>query len=143
MIQSIGVILGAGLIWLDPRLKLADPIITFLFSVIVMITTIRIVRDCIIVLMEATPTHLDIAEFKEKLKSVPGVLGVHDFHVWSLSEDKPSMSAHIYTNADQQIVLKRATKICRLYGVYHSTIQIETVDDSKHHHYVNCGHDLH
>lgn len=143
MIQSIGVILAAGLIWVNPSLKLADPIITFIFSVIVMITTIRIVRDCIRVLMEATPSHINIEEFKEKLKSVQGVIGIHDFHIWSLSEDKPSMSAHIYTNMDQQIVLKKATKVCRLYGIYHSTIQIETIVDSKHHHYVNCGHDLH
>lgn len=132
MIQSIGVVIAAGLIWFDPvRLKIADPIITFVFSVIVMFTTIRIVRDCIVVLMEAAPLSLNAEEFEAKIKKIPGVLGVHDLHIWSLNEEKPAMSCHVYTEGDSEVILKKVTKICRVYGIFHSTIQVEIVHNKE------------
>ena len=128
MIQSIGVIIAAALIWINPvKLRIADPIITFIFSIIVLFTTARIVRDCIIVLMEAVPRGLNLDEFEEALLNVKGVVKICDLHVWSLSEEQPAMSAHVFTNEDAQIVLRRMTKVCRLYEIFHSTIQIETV----------------
>jgi len=60
-----------------------------------MFTTIPIAKECIKVLMEATPTNLKLTEFTNKLESIKNVITVHDLHVWSLSAGKPSMSAHI------------------------------------------------
>jgi zinc transporter 2 len=61
-------------------------------------------------------------EFEAKLNAMPRVKEVHDLHIWSLSVGKPAMSAHIVCFENQEYVLKKATKLCREFGIYHSTI---------------------
>lgn len=142
--QSIGVIIASILVWISPdKLKIADPIVTFIFAIIVLYTTIRVAKDCIFVLMEGTPAELDMEEFEHTLRGIEGVVEVHDLHVWSLGVGKPSMSGHIYASRDTGAVLKRATKICRDYGIFHSTIQVETTQDKKHIDYIECVHNIH
>jgi zinc transporter 2 len=144
ILQSIGVIIASILIWISPeKLKLADPIVTFIFAIIVFYTTLQVVKDCIFVLMEGTPAEMDIEEFEQMLHNIEGVVEVHDLHVWSLGVGKPSMSAHIYATNDTVAVLKRATKVCRSFGIYHSTIQVETTQDKKHEDYIECAHNIH
>ena len=144
ILQSIGVIIASILVWIDPvNLKIADPIITFVFAIIVFVVTLRVVKDCIFVLMEGTPAEINLEEFEDALKTVNGVVEIHDLHVWSLGIGKPSMSAHIYTNQDTGAILKRVTKVCRRYGIYHSTIQVETTQDKLHQDYIECEHDIH
>lgn len=62
VLQSIGVFVAALLIYFFPSWYLADPICTFVFSVIVLLTTFRILKDTTMVLMEATPNYLDYKE---------------------------------------------------------------------------------
>jgi zinc transporter 2 len=60
IIQSIGVIIAATLILFVPAAKIADPICTYLFSILVIFTTVPVFRDCIAVLMESVPTSIDL-----------------------------------------------------------------------------------
>jgi len=132
------------LIWISPdKLKIVDPILTFIFAIIVLCTTVRVARDCIFVLMEGTPMELDHEDFEEKLKKVEGVSGIHDLHVWSLGVGKPAMSAHVYTNSDLASVLKKTTEVCRSFGILHTTIQLETTTDEENENFVNCEHNIH
>ena len=62
MIQSLGVIAAAVIIYVKPEWKIADPICTFLFSILVMITTIPIFGDCMRILMESAPSDLEIID---------------------------------------------------------------------------------
>lgn len=73
LIQSIGVIIAASVIYFYPQYSWIDPICTFLFSIIVLVTTIGIVRDCIRIIMEAAPEGFDIVGFEEELKLIGGV----------------------------------------------------------------------
>ena len=101
--------------------------------------------------MEGTPTsnyqhyHLDliIEEFKDKLNAIHRVREVHDLHIWSLSVGKPAMSAHIVCLENPEYVLKKATKLCRKFGIYHSTIQIEMLERQGANDYIKCNHNLH
>jgi zinc transporter 2 len=61
IIQSIGVVIAALIIFFKPEWHIADPICTYIFTVLCMFTTIPIFRECVSVLMEATPRSLDIA----------------------------------------------------------------------------------
>ena len=95
IVQSTGVVVAAIIIYLKPTWHLADPICTFTFTFLTLLTTLPIFRDCCRILMEATPADLDVeAVFKDVL-SMEEVEEVHDFHVWTLSEGKISMSGHI------------------------------------------------
>jgi solute carrier family 30 (zinc transporter), member 2 len=60
MVQSLGVITAAVLICINEEWKIADPICTFIFSVLVLFTTIPIMRDCTKILMEGTPDEIDV-----------------------------------------------------------------------------------
>jgi Co/Zn/Cd efflux system component len=60
MLMSIGVIIASVIIYINPDYKIADPICTYLFSIIVCFTTIPVFKDCIRVMMEGTPENIDV-----------------------------------------------------------------------------------
>ncbi|VDM47414.1 unnamed protein product [Toxocara canis] len=93
-VQSIGVLVAAFVIKLTGW-KLADPICTFLFSIIVLITSVTVIRDIFFVLMEGTPSHVDYGELQSDLMRVDGVRTVHSLNVWSLNMDKTALAVHL------------------------------------------------
>jgi cation diffusion facilitator family transporter len=62
IIQSVGVVIASIIIYLKPEWGIADPICTFIFTFLVLFTTIPIFKDCIVVLMEASPKEIDVAQ---------------------------------------------------------------------------------
>jgi cation diffusion facilitator family transporter len=70
MLQSIGVIIAALLIYLWPEARLADPICTYLFSILVIITTVPVFKDCMRIMMESQPKEVNNRELKEKLMTI-------------------------------------------------------------------------
>ena len=111
LIQSIGVVIAAVIIMIDSDLKLADPICTFVCSVLVFFTTIPILKDCMLVLMEASPPEVDVAALEKDLRLHSGATSIHDLHVWSISVGKHSLSVHM-EGEDSLSILKKATEIC-------------------------------
>eukprot|EP01136_Pigoraptor_vietnamica_P029760 Opistho-1_new@88215 len=129
LVQSIGVLIAAIIIWVRPEWKIADPICTFVFSVLVLFTTIGILRESIHVLMEGVPKGIDYPRVKTSLESIPGVRRVHDMHIWSLTMGKPAIAVHIETHpaVDGHAVLVAAQDLlCNTFYIHHTTIQIET-----------------
>jgi zinc transporter 2 len=59
MLMSVGVIIAATMIYFNPHLAMADPICTYLFSVMICVTTIPVFKNCINVIMEATPKEIN------------------------------------------------------------------------------------
>lgn len=62
---------------------------------LVLLTTFGVSIDCINVLMEGTPEGIVLKDIKDKISEIPKLREVHDFHVWTISVGKPSLSAHI------------------------------------------------
>ena len=137
MIQSAGVLLAALIIYFfqdtHPRVRIVDPICTFCFAIVVLLTTFPVSRDCFYVLLESTPRDLDIESLYNSLNEIEGVISVHDIHLWNISIGRPSIALHIICeNPDN--TLKIATKTCQDFGIKHCTIQTETKE-------CNCKHD--
>jgi zinc transporter 2 len=141
MLMSVGVIIAATVIWIFPEAEIADPICTYLFSVIICFTTLPVFKDCVNVMMEATPTSIDIEELEEDILAIAGVHEIHDLHVWAISVGKHSLSAHL--SSDQPLkTLSQVTDLCRRkYKLFHTTIQVEGTEGSQH--YFACENDLH
>jgi len=99
-LQSIGVIVAAALICYSPSFAVADPICTVLFSIIVLFTTVRIMREALLVLMEGVPEGISVAAVTQALRGIPGVRKVHDLHIWSLSVGNPALSVHLEVARD-------------------------------------------
>ncbi len=69
-VQAVGVIIAAIIIYLKPAWKIADPITTFIFALLVIITTLPIFIDCMRILMEYAPEDVDAKELFEKILNV-------------------------------------------------------------------------
>ncbi|XP_052249780.1 zinc transporter 2-like [Dreissena polymorpha] len=128
LIQSIGVLIAAFIIYFKPEWKLADPICTFVFSVIVLVTTVTIMRDILVVLMEGTPRSVNFKAIQQSLKGMAEVKEIHDLRIWSLSMDKVALSVHIAVARSSDIfaILQKASLMIRdQFGITNTTIQVE------------------
>ncbi|KFH74140.1 hypothetical protein MVEG_01353 [Podila verticillata NRRL 6337] len=146
LISSVGVLIASIVIMVKPTWTIVDPICTVLFSILVMFTTYRLVWDSLGILMEGTPTHIDPEEIEGGLLEIPGVVLVHDLHVWNLTAGKPSMAVHLQlepvspltgqhlTMADYDRILTEAQNVvCGRFQIHHSTIQLETASNASEH----------
>lgn len=128
VLQSIGVFVAALIIYFKPEWAIADPICTFLFSIIVLYTTFSILKDALLVLMEGTPSYLEYTEVLKIFEEIEGVERVHNLRVWALSLNKIALSVHLAVNsdADPKHILDQATSAVHVkYNFYETTIQIE------------------
>jgi cobalt-zinc-cadmium efflux system protein len=83
--------------------------------------------------LEATPRDLSMETMVQDIKQVDGVLGVHDLHVWSLTQSLRTMSAHILTEdvpiSKGALIQSRVNElVSNHYNISHATLQLETVD---------------
>uniref|UniRef100_A0A8C7WP57 Proton-coupled zinc antiporter SLC30A8 n=1 Tax=Oryzias sinensis TaxID=183150 RepID=A0A8C7WP57_9TELE len=134
LLQSISVLISAIVIFFRPEYKIADPICTFLFSILVLCTTFTIMRDILLVLMEGTPSGVKYSEVRDRLLAVKGVTAVHNLHIWALTMNQAMLSAHVAIDdsADAQTVLREMTQACFSSYNFHSvTIQMERQADLK------------
>ncbi|XP_061603045.1 zinc transporter 2 [Cololabis saira] len=128
LLQSVGVMVAAIIIYFRPDCKVADPICTFLFSVFVLCTTVTILRDVFRILMEGSPRAIEFNAVKEVLLSVKAVKSLHCLHLWALTLGQALISVHlaIAEGADPQLVLQEATDLLHTkFNFYSVTIQVE------------------
>lgn len=128
LIQSIGVMIGGGMIWWKPEWRIIDLICTLFFSVIVLGTTIKMLRSILEVLMESTPREIDATRLEQGLVSIPGVLTVHELHIWAITVGKILLACHVRIQADANadVILQNVIDYCdRTYKISHVTVQIE------------------
>jgi len=134
--QSVGVIFAALIIWFIPSWKLADPLCTLLFSVIVITTTTRVMKQGIRVLMEGTPDGIESNDVARTIQSIPSVIAVHDLHIWSLSVDQPALAVHLvvqfsdgdddqFDKSPEELLNRVNALLEKKYRISHTTIQLE------------------
>jgi len=128
-VQSLGVMAASGVIWYRPSWKIADPIVTFVFAILVLATTVRLLKQSISVLMEGVPQGISQGDVRQDLVSLPGVIEAHDLHIWSLTVGSPSLSVHLIlqpgVDGDSTLLLANQ-RLRENHGILHTTIQIET-----------------
>ena len=139
ILQSVGVTISAALIWafhdrwLDDNgisyWYRSDPICTFIFSVLVMWTTWSTVSEGIHMLMAGVPAGTDADGLLRELQAIPGVVDVHDLHIWALAGSKLNVWAHLTIDreADSTAVLYTAQGIAASIDCYHTCFQLEDV----------------
>uniref|UniRef100_A0A8C2YEB2 Solute carrier family 30 member 2 n=1 Tax=Coturnix japonica TaxID=93934 RepID=A0A8C2YEB2_COTJA len=132
LLQSVGVLIASYIIFFKPEYKFVDPICTFLFSVLVLGTTLTILRDVLLVLMEGTPRGMDFNAVRDTLLAVGGVEAVHSLHIWALTASQPLLSVHIAINADadsQEVLEEASSRLQRAFRFHTTTIQIESYSE--------------
>ncbi|XP_037926681.1 zinc transporter 2 isoform X4 [Hermetia illucens] len=127
-IQSIGVFTAALVIKFYPNGKIADPLCTLLFSFIVILTTVKIIKESVFVILDAVPKSISLVKLEADLRSIEGVRSVHHLNVWSQTVDHNLMMGHIIIDefTDSTAVLNSALSLTKTkYNIKHSTFQIE------------------
>jgi cobalt-zinc-cadmium efflux system protein len=105
----------------------ADPILSIGLSLLILVSAVRLTREAAEVLLEATPSHVPMGSLAAAMAAVPGVTGVHDLHVWTVSSGMVAMSGHatVPEAADHQRVLEEVSRRVRQFGIQHVTVQVE------------------
>lgn len=109
---------------------IVDPIFSVIIGVLILISSVRLLWKVSHVLMEGTPTHLDLHQLCQRLEQEAGITGVHDIHAWSITTGYDALSAHVTTDrstreTSDQILQRLRDIACQEFGISHVTIQLE------------------
>ena len=138
-LQSFGVMIAAGLIWFDPDWRLADPICSFVFGLIVLATTPGILQQAFKILLNAAPSNVS-KQVYSALLAINCIDDIHDLHLWPLdASGKLALTVHIVAT-DRVNGLRLAQDVAKNFGIRHTTIQVECAgcDDDNCNEVVNC-----
>ena len=108
-----------------------DPALTFVIAGLIGFSSIRLAREALHGLMEGVPFHLSLPEIGKAMAGVPGVLSVHDLHVWSISSERVALSAHVVLGGMDRwngVLAGLRTLLKARFGIEHITLQPETAD---------------
>ncbi|AQZ12796.1 ZRC1 (YMR243C) and COT1 (YOR316C) [Zygosaccharomyces parabailii] len=130
---NIGVIIAALAIWKTnfSWKQYTDPVVSLLITGIVFSTALPLSRKSSRILLQATPSTISADEVKDEVLHVPGVLSVHDFHIWNLTESLYIASIHVQINSTPSQfvgVAKAIRNIFHNHGIHSATVQPEFVD---------------
>nr|XP_035926722.1 zinc transporter 4 [Halichoerus grypus] len=131
LVQSVGVLIAAYIIRFKPEYKIADPICTYVFSLLVAFTTFRIIWDTIVIILEGVPSHLNVDYIKEALMKIEDVYSVEDLNIWSLTSGKPTAIVHIQlipgsSSKWEEVQSKAKHVLLNTFGMYKCTVQLQS-----------------
>ena len=127
LLNSVGVIISAMLIWLTGYM-IIDPIISMIIGVVIFIGGAKIIRESYLILMETVPDRFDLDLIRQDVNSIDGVKNVHEMHLWTITTNHYSLTAHVFVEQDRQaseIISAINHLLLKKYNIVHSTIQIE------------------
>lgn len=132
VISTVGAVI-AGVIIYFTGANWLDPLVSVLIGFLILYNAWGILRETVEILLESTPRDVDLKKLVSEITQVDGVLGVHDLHVWSLTQNLRTMSAHILTedisvSAGAEIQGRINELVYHRYNIAHATLQLECVD---------------
>ena len=102
--------------------------ISIVIGVLVIYSAWRLLGESVSVLMESAPRGIDVDEVRDAMRAVPGVVGVHELHVWTITSGFDSLSAHVVIDEGGHptaLLGQMRTMLHARFGIDHLTIQIE------------------
>lgn len=129
---SVQALLAGAAIWAFGW-RWADPVATLAIALLVVWSAWALLREAVGVLMEWAPRHIDVDGVRSSLRRVPGVLDVHDLHVWTITSGLDAMSAHVVARErpPHQLLADIRATLHRRFGIDHVTIQVEGEDHGE------------
>jgi cobalt-zinc-cadmium efflux system protein len=127
LLGSLGVAAAAVVILVTGWLE-ADPAVSVLIGLLVLASSWTILRDATSILLEAAPRGIDTRAVGERLAGAPGVVEVHDLHIWTITSGFPALSAHVLVGRSEDCHARRQ-ELERLlhdeFAIEHTTLQVE------------------
>jgi cobalt-zinc-cadmium efflux system protein len=128
VLGSVAAIAAGIVVWATGWTPI-DPLLSILIGGLVLASSLRLLRDALHGLLDGVPFALSLPEIGRELAAVPGVLEVHDLHVWALSGERLALSAHVRIKDlnDWPAVLAGLRHEADEHGIGHATFQPEAV----------------
>ena len=120
--------IGASLAMLLKGWYWFDPLVSFFIGLLIIGASWQLIQEATEILMESTPRHLDIQKVAQRLEQVPGVINIHDLHIWTITSGLYTLSVHAVVNGSRDREAVRCEMMVILkdqFGLEHTTIQIE------------------
>jgi cobalt-zinc-cadmium efflux system protein len=142
-ISSVAVLVAAGVMAVRPSAAWVDPALSLLIVVLILAGAVRLVREITHILMEGVPGHIDVARVSEAMGETPGVVAVHDLHIWTIASGLCALSAHLVIEAadvgrNDEILDHVKGLLRERFAIDHTTLQIETTryghENDRHEH---------
>jgi len=133
LLGSVGIGVAAVLVLATGWLR-ADPVVSIFIGVLVLASSWGILRDATSILLEAAPKGLDMQALGVRIAGAPGVVEVHDLHVWTITSGFPALSAHVLVRAGEDCHQRRRELEQFLhdeFGIEHTTLQVDHAQDGK------------
>ena len=134
LLNSVGVIVSAILIYFT-NFAIIDPLISIVIGGVIFIGGAKIIRESYLILMESVPEKFDLDLIRQDIQLVEGVEDVHELHLWTITSDHFSLTAHVFIRKDSKhftTVSAINKMLTEKYGLEHSTIQIEHPAINEH-----------
>lgn len=133
LLGSVGIAVAAVVIlatgWLE-----ADPLVSFVIGVLVLASAWGILRDATSILLESSPKEIDTEALGARLAGAPGVVEVHDLHVWTITSGFMALSAHVLVRPGEDCHARRR-ELERLlrdeFGIAHTTLQVDHASEGR------------
>lgn len=128
VLGSLAALVAGAVIWSTGWYPI-DPLLSVFIGVLILISSLRLLRDVVHILMEGVPRDVDLDELGRALASVPGVAHVHDLHAWVLDSSTYAVSAHVAVLSMTEWESRRRQLervLAERFGITHATLQPET-----------------
>ncbi|QZS54781.1 cation diffusion facilitator family transporter [Rhodococcus opacus] len=130
-VGSVGVLIAGGVV-LAFDWTYADIIVGVLISLWVVPRAMKLAAASLRILTQASPEDVDVESVQADLEALPGVTGVHDLHVWTLTTGMDVATVHLTTDADSSAVLESARTVLESHLLSHATVQVESTANGRH-----------
>ncbi|NRR31555.1 cation transporter [Oxalobacteraceae bacterium] len=127
LLGSVAALAAGGVIYLTGWMQI-DPLLSILVSLLILRSTLAVLRDSYHFLMEGVPRHIDYLQVGADLEQVPGVLSVHDLHVWEMTPGQPALIGHVQVgtlNDWPQVLSGIKSMLLEKHKIDHVTLQAE------------------
>ena len=142
---SVGIVVSAVLVW-GFGWTFADPVLSVLIAVLILVATWQLIAKATHVLLEGTPDYIDVYRLCSEMEEVDGVIVLHDIHVWSITPGYDVLTAHVLIDPDYpgdvEVLRGRLRRIAAEdFGIDHITLHLEhSASDCTEHHHVDHLH---
>lgn len=127
---SVGVVL-AGIAILFTRWYWFDPVVSLIIVGVVVVGTWQLLQDSLNLALDAVPNHIEVQAVQTYLAELPGVIMVHDLHIWAMSTTETALTAHLVMPegySGDRFLHETTEALHEHFGIEHITLQIETGD---------------
>lgn len=130
---SVIAVVAIGTAWATGWTRV-DPLLSLLLCAMMLLTTLRVLRDSVRTLMNAAPESIDVAEVGRALQAIDGVRSVHDLHVWELGGGAGAVAAHVridHIEGWPQVLVQAGECLRGRFGIEHVTLQPELAEGGE------------